>query len=378
MMLIMPYILYRNLLYLCRAMIKRLYFFATVLLFSCGKKTETTKPYVGNISESIYASGVIKSRNQYQAYASASGIIQKVFVSEGDTVSKGTALLSIVNDAQRLNKENAALTASFADLNANQGKLMDAQLNIDLAKSKLKNDSALLARQKTLWQQNIGSKVELEQRELAYQNSKNGYYAARVQYEDLKRQLQLNAAQSQKNLQISTKLASDFTLRSDIDGIVYSLPLKAGELVGPQSVLATIGDAQHFVLEMQVDEYDILKVQKGLKVWVTMDSYKGKVFEAIVSKIDPLMNERSKSFLVEATFIQQPERLYPNLSFEANIVLQSKEKALLIPRNYLYKDSFVLHKNGDKIAVKTGLKDYKMIEILSGISSSDELQKPTE
>jgi HlyD family secretion protein len=378
MMLIMPYILYRNLLYLCRAMIKRLYFFATVLLFSCGKKTETTKPYVGNISESIYASGVIKSRNQYQAYASASGIIQQVFVSEGDTVSKGTALLSIVNDAQRLNKENAALTASFADLNANQGKLMDAQLNIDLAKSKLKNDSALLARQKTLWQQNIGSKVELEQRELAYQNSKNGYYAARVQYEDLKRQLQLNAAQSQKNLQISTKLASDFTLRSDIDGIVYSLPLKAGELVGPQSVLATIGDAQHFVLEMQVDEYDILKVQKGLKVWVTMDSYKGKVFEAIVSKIDPLMNERSKSFLVEATFIQQPERLYPNLSFEANIVLQSKEKALLIPRNYLYKDSFVLHKNGDKIGVKTGLKDYKMIEILSGISSSDELQKPTE
>ena len=374
----MPYILYRNLLYLCRAMIKRLYFFATVLLFSCGKKTETTKPYVGNISESIYASGVIKSRNQYQAYASASGIIQQVFVSEGDTVSKGTALLSIVNDAQRLNKENAALAASFADLNANQGKLMNAQLNIDLAKSKLKNDSALLARQKTLWQQNIGSKVELEQRELAYQNSKNGYYAARVQYEDLKRQLQLNAAQSQKNLQISTKLASDFTLRSDIDGIVYSLPLKAGELVGPQSVLATIGDAQHFVLEMQVDEYDILKVQKGLKVWVTMDSYKGKVFEAIVSKIDPLMNERSKSFLVEATFIQQPERLYPNLSFEANIVLQSKEKALLIPRNYLYKDSFVLHKNGDKIGVKTGLKDYKMIEILSGISSSDELQKPTE
>lgn len=378
MMLIMPYILYRSLLYLCRAMIKRLFFFATILLFSCGKKAETTKPYVGNISESIYASGVIKSLNQYQAYASVSGIIQQVFVSEGDTLSKGTAILSIVNDAQRLNKENAALAASFADLNANQGKLMDAQLKIDLAKSKFKNDSALLARQKILWQQNIGSKVELEQRELAYQNSKNGLYAARVQYEDLKRQLQLNAAQSQKNLQISTKLASDFTLRSDIDGIVYSLPLKAGELVGPQSVLATIGDAQHFVLEMQVDEYDILKVQKGLKVWVTMDSYKGKVFEAIVSKIDPLMNERSKSFLVEATFTQQPERLYPNLSFEANIVLQSKEKALLIPRNYLFKDSFVLKKNGDKIGVKTGLKDYKMIEILSGISTSDELQKPTE
>lgn len=359
-------------------MMKRLLYIGSLCLLSCGKKTETTKPHIGAITESIYASGLIKTQNQYQAYASASGIIQQVFVSEGDTVRKGSAVLSIVNDAQRLNKENAALAASFADLNVNQGKLMDAQLNIDLAKSKFKNDSALLARQRTLWQQNIGSKVEVEQRELAFQNSKNALYAARVQYEDLKRQLQLNAAQSQKNLQISTKLANDFTLRSDIDGIVYSLPLKAGELVGPQSVLATIGDAQHFILEMQVDEYDILKVQKGLKVLVSMDSYKGKVFEAVVSKIDPLMNERSKSFLVEATFIQQPERLYPNLSFEANIVLQAKEKALLIPRNYVLKDSFVLKKNGEKVAVTTGLKDYKMIEILSGINAEDELKKPSE
>jgi HlyD family secretion protein len=359
-------------------MMKRLLFLGSLCLLSCGKKTETTKPHIGAITESIYASGTIKSLNQYQAYASVNGIIQHIYVSEGDLVQKGAAILSIVNDAQTLSKENAALAANFADLNANQGKLMNAQLNIDLAKSKLKNDSALLTRQKTLWQQNIGSKTELEQRELAFQNANNALYAARVQYEDLKRQLQLNAAQSQKNLQISTKLASDFTLHSDIDGVVYSLPLKVGELVGPQSVLATIGDAKHFVLEMQVDEYDILKVEKGLKVLVTMDSYKGKVFEAVVSKIDPLMNERSKSFLVEATFTQQPERLYPNVSFEANIILQSKVNVLLIPRNYLLKDSFVMKKNGDKVAVRTGLKDYKMIEILSGINAEDELKKPTE
>lgn len=359
-------------------MMKQLLFISALFLFSCGKKTETIKPRVAPITESIYASGLVKSQNQYQAFATVNGIIQDILLNEGDTVKKGTPILTIVNDAQRLSKENAELAANFADLNVNQGKLNDAQQNIELAQRKLKNDSSLLARQQVLWQQNIGSKIELEQRELAFQNSKSALYSARVKYEDLKRQLVLNAAQSQKNLQISSRLASDFTLRSDIDGIVYQLPKKKGELVTAQTPLAIIGDAEHFVLEMQVDEYDILKVEKGLKVLVTMDSYKGKVFDAVVTKIDPLMNERSKTFLVEATFTQAPERLYPNVSFEANIILQTKDKALLIPRNYVINDSFVLKKNGDKVAVKTGLKDYKMIEILSGISAEDELKNPAK
>lgn len=357
---------------------KRLLFISSLFLFSCGKKAETIKPIVAPISESIYASGLVKSQNQYQAFATVNGIIQDILLQEGDTVKKGMPILTIVNDAQRLSKENAELAANFADLDVNQGKLNDAQQNIELAQRKLKNDSSLLARQQVLWQQNIGSKVELEQRELAYQNAKSALYSARVKYEDLKRQLVLNAAQSQKTLQISSRLASDFTLRSDIDGIVYQLPKKKGELVTAQTPLAVIGDAEHFVLEMQVDEYDILKVEKGLKVLVTMDSYKGKVFDAVVTKIDPLMNERSKTFLVEATFTEAPKRLYPNVSFEANIILQTKDKALLIPRNYVLNDSFVLKKNGDKVTVKTGLKDYKMIEILSGISAGDELKNPAE
>lgn len=359
-------------------MMKRLLFISALFLFSCGKKAETIKPTLAPITESIYASGLVKSQNQYQAFATVNGLIQDILLQEGDTVKKGMAILTIVNDAQRLSKENAELAANFADLNVNQGKLNDAQQNIELAQRKLKNDSSLLARQQVLWQQNIGSKVELEQRELAFQNSKSALYSARVKYEDLRRQLVLNAAQSQKTLQISSRLASDFTLRSDIDGIVYQLPKKKGELVTAQTPLAIIGDAEHFVLEMQVDEYDILKVEKGLKVLVTMDSYKGKVFDAVVTKIDPLMNERSKTFLVEATFTEAPKRLYPNVSFEANIILQTKEKALLIPRNYVINDSFVLKENGDKVAVKTGLKDYKMIEILSGISAEDELKNPAE
>lgn len=350
----------------------------SLLLLSCKSKVEKIKPTLEPISESIYASGIVKSRDQYQAYATVNGIVEKVFVVEGDKVKKGQVILSISNEAQRLNKENAELAANFSDYNANQGKLNESKLLLELSKNKMKNDSALFFRQTALWQQQIGTKVELEQRDLAYQNSKAAYYSSLVRLADLKRQLDFNSLQSKKNLLISSKLESDFTLTSEIDGVVYALTKLKGELVGAQTPLATIGDATHFILEMQVDEYDILKIKQDQQVLVTLDSYKGKVFEAKVSRINPLMNERSKTFLVEALFVEQPEILYPNVTFEANIVVQSKEKALLIPRNFILNDSVVVKSNGDRLVVKTGLRDYKKIEILSGLSLDDELVNPNK
>jgi HlyD family secretion protein len=359
-------------------MICRFIIVIAVLLIGCNSKVEKIKPTLEPITESIYASGIIKSKNQYQANALVNGIIDFVYVAEGDSVRIGSPLVSISNETQKLNKENAELNAAFNTINSNQGKINEAQSAVELAKHKMKLDSSLYYRQKSLWQQQIGSKSELEQRELTYQNSKNLYYSSLIRLADLKKQLNFSAMQSQKNLLIADKLTSEYTVKSEIKGVIYSITKSRGELVGPQSPIAIIGDASNFILEMQVDELDILKIKKGLQVLVTLESYKGKVFEAKVTKINPIMNERSKTFIIEAEFIEKPEILYPNISFEANIVIQIKKEALLIPRNYLINDSFVFNSQGKKISVKTGLKDYQKIEILNGLKVSDEIILPTE
>jgi multidrug efflux pump subunit AcrA (membrane-fusion protein) len=197
-----------------------------------------------------------------------------------------------------------------------------------------------------------------------------------MKYRDVVKQLTFNALQSRNNLAISKKNESDFTIRSEINGKVYSLYKEAGEMVNPQTAVALVGDASIFLLELQVDEYDIARIREGQSVLVSMDSYKGQVFEATVSKIYPAMNERSKSFSVEATFVTQPPLLYPNLTAEANIVIREKKKALTIPVNYLVNDSTVLLSKNKNRIVKTGLKDYQKVEILSGLTASDIIYKP--
>ena len=356
----------------------RILLILTLFLFSCNRDIDTIKPSIEPISQSVYASGAIKSKDQYQAFAAVSGIINQVFVIDGDTVKIGDPILTISNEVQKLNTENAKISAEYNDLSVNQGKLNEASALIEFSKNKLKNDSVLLYRQKSLWEQGVGTKVELEQRELAYQNSKNTFNSSLIRYNDLKRQLSFASSQARKNLSISQTLSNDFTLKSEVDGIVYSIDKSKGEIVSPQTPLAVIGNANQFILEMQVDENDILKVKDGLKVLVNLDSYKGKVFEGVVTRINPIMNERSKTFLVEAEFVQSPKKLFPNISFEANIIIETKDKAMLIPRSYLLKDSLLIKKNGDTIKVRTGLSDYQKIEIVSGLSSDDELIRPIQ
>jgi multidrug efflux pump subunit AcrA (membrane-fusion protein) len=147
-------------------------------------------------------------------------------------------------------------------------------------------------------------------------------------------------------------------------------------MVSQQTPVAIIGDANFFYLELQVDENDISLINTGMKVFVTLDSYRDSLYEARVSRIYPIMNERSRTFIVEAEFTKRPSRLFPHLSAEASIVIKSRENTLNIPRDYLINDSFVLLKSGKKIAVKTGLKDYNRVEIISGLHAEDELIKP--
>lgn len=353
-------------------------FYILFLLISCNKDEHKLHPSLEPVTESVYASGVVKSKNQYQVYSAASGIISRILVSKGDIISKGTPLMQITNTAAKLNTENAMLNARYASLASNKEKLNELDIAIGLAKTKLDNDLSLLQRQKNLWAQRIGTSNELDARELAYKSSENAYQTAKLRFAELQKQITFQQEQSQKTLEISRTASGDFTVRSQRDGKVYDILKETGEMVTTANPVAIVGAANDFLLELQIDEYDITSIRTGQKMLLTMDSYKGRIFEAVVSKVIPVMNERSKSFTIEAEFIKPPAVLYPNLTCEANIVIRKKEKALTIPRNYLMPGDHVLLENHEKRKVVTGLKDYQKVEIISGLQASDVIIMPEE
>ncbi|HYK77647.1 MAG TPA: efflux RND transporter periplasmic adaptor subunit [Daejeonella sp.] len=356
----------------------KLIFLLPLLLQCCNNKKEVVKARISTITESVYASGIIKAQQQYQVFSTVNGILQKKYVTEGQEVKKGDPLFLIENQTPILNTENARLALELSQKNAsaNSAQLQELETILNTAKDKLQNDSIMFFRQKNLWSQNVGSRTDLEQRQLAYTSSKNNYQAALNRFQQAKLQLSTEYQQAQNNLRISKHQEGYYTIRSETDGQVYNILKELGEMVSPQTPIAILGEESNFLLEMQVDEYDIAKTRLGQEVLVTMDSYKNQVFKAEVSKIYPIMDNRSRTFTVEAIFSQPPPKLYPNLTLEANIIIQTHKNALIIPREYLVNDHYVLIKPDKKVKVTTGLSDYKYVEITSGLDTSQQIYKP--
>jgi HlyD family secretion protein len=348
------------------------------MLFSCQKKQEKIQPTMQGITQSVYASGVVKSKNQYKVFSSVNGLVNDILVSEGDVVKKGDVLVKINNTTAQLNVENARLTANYNAANANEEKLNELQITINLAKAKMDEDAALQQRQQNLWNENIGTKNELEQRQLAYKNSATAYEAAKLKYAQAQKQTQFQEKQSKKNVELSSAITNEYIIKSNTNGKVYSVLIKKGEMVNTINPVAIVGNDTNFIIELQVDEYDITNIKIGQKILLHLDSYKGKVFEAAVTKINPILNEKTKSFLIEANFITQPAIVVPYLTCEANIIIATKEKAILIPRNYLLEGDSVWIEPNKKKKVTIGLKDYEKVEILSGISATDFILKPKD
>jgi HlyD family secretion protein len=358
---------------------RSLFFLLIFSVLSCSKKSaEETKPTLGDVTESVYASGVIKADGQYTVLSTVNGTLQKVNVIAGQSITKGQSLFELESDKAELNTENALLAYQLS-LQSNryiQDKISEMEMKVQSAKDKLTLDESIYNRNKNIKNQGGISEVDFERVALAFKSSKINYESAKKQLSQLKAQLENDQNRNKINLKINQKSQSDFSVKSAFSGKLFDVLVKEGTLITPQTPLAIIGKADSFLLELEVDENDMVRVTLGQKVLVTMDSYKGQVFDAVVDKIYPIMDERSRTFKIEAHFIKPPDKLYPNLTAETNVIIQIKKNTITIPKSYLIQNKYVLVNNDEKREVKVGLSDYQKVEILEGLKSEETIYMP--
>lgn len=349
------------------------------LCFSCGEKQEMIFPTKSRLTESVYSSVTIQPDSLYQAYAAVNGILERNWVEEGDSVTPGTPLVQIINTAPKLLTENAKFVLNLAEENysGSAGILKSIQEEIKSAELALHNDSINYFRQKNLWEKNIGSRVQFENRKLSYELSKNKVQLLKKNYERTEKELLTNLQQAKNNYRTSQISSNDFTVTSKINGKVYAIYKNPGEIVNTMEPLAAVGSAKNFIIELLVDEGDIVKIRVGQKTLVTLDAYGTEVFEAEVSKINPKKDERSQTFKIEALFMHPPEKLYPGLAGEGNIVIAEKENALTIPREFLMDGNQVQTEEGS-VTVVVGLQNLERVEILEGIDERTKILKPEQ
>ncbi len=353
--------------------------FSLLFLLGCGNEQKKIQPEKINLTESVYSSVTVQPDSLYQAYAIVAGILDNNLLEEGDLVNKGTPLLQIINTSPKLNSDNARLAMQLAQENYNGSSAILGGIEDEIrsATLSLKNDSINYFRQKNLWEQKIGSKVEFDNRKLAYEISQNNLQLLKSKFARTKNELSTQVAQAKNNYKTAQVSTKDFTVTSKINGKVYALYKNRGENVTTMEPLASVGSANDFIIEMLVDEVDIVKLSVGQKSLITLDAYGSEAFEAKIRKIYPRKDERSQTFKVEAVFIDPPSKLYPGLAGEGNIIIAEREGVLAIPKAYLIEGNKVRTNDG-LVSVKIGLQNMDKVEILEGIDQNTSLLKPEE
>lgn len=350
-----------------------------VILFisGCTSTEESIQPEMKSITESVYASVAIQPAEAYQVHSAVTGIIDRIYHEEGDTIRKGDPILQITNTNPELNLENAKLSLDMAQKAYSGGSnvLKELEDEIEIAQLKLTNDSINFIKQRNLWEKNIGTQNTFEARELTYNTSKSNLAILLNRYQRTKDDLRIQLEQAENNYKNALNKKEEHLILSLIDGRIYSLLKEPGEMVSPQEPLAIIGKTNDFIIEMSVDEVDIAKLELDQTVIVALDAYPDQSFEAKVSKIYPQKNTATQTFTVEAVFDKQPTKLFSGLSGEANIVISTNTNALVIPRTYLTTEGEVQTDEG-LIKVQIGLMDLQMVEILSGISADTNIYLP--
>lgn len=347
------------------------------IIFSCSNDKDKILPTERLLTESVYSSVTIQPDSLYQAYAIVSGILDTNFVEEGDTVLKDEAIIQIINHAPKLNAQNAKYSLELARENyyGSAAVLNGIMDQIKAAQLRYKNDSINYFRQKNLWEQKIGSKIDYDTKKLNYELSQNNLQTLQNSYYRTKNELQTALRQSENNYQTALIGTKDFTVKSKINGKVYAIYKEPGEIVNTQEPLASIGSATNFIIDMLVDEVDIVRIKINQEVLIHLDAYKDNIFKGKVSKIYPKKDERNQTFRIEAVFENPPEVLYPGLSGEANIIIAKKDKVLTIPQAYLMDDNKL--KTDDGITtIKVGLQNLEYIEVLEGITKDTHIYKP--
>ncbi len=346
-------------------------FTLTIISITGCKNKESTFPVRKNIVEAVFASGNIITENQYIITSQAEGYLSKSFFNEGDSVKTGQILFRIENEAIPEQLANAEENYQYAVSNINTKSPVLEQVIAQKTQieNKLKTDSLNFVRHQKLVQSGAVSQVDYEKAKVNFENSKQDLVSINNQISDTKNKLQLEVSKNKANLAAQQNTSSFYEIKADMDGVVFQIHKKPGELVKKGESVAEIGSGK-FISKLYVVEEDINKLKLGKEVYIELNSEKNKSYKAHLSKIYPYFDNKDQSFIAEATFIESIANLKSGTQLQANIKTNEKDNALVIPTEYLIPGDFILDKKNERIKVTVGIRTAEWIEILSGADDS--------
>lgn len=323
---------------------------------------QTESAEVTDLVKKTVATGSIVPRREVEVKPKVTGVLAELYVKAGDVVKQGAPLgkISIIPDAMQINQgESGVRTAQIAFDNAKR----ELDRNEELFKRGVVADAEL---------QRFRTEFALRKQELASAGS--------------------NLQLVREGATRGQGTASTLIVTATVDGTVIDVPVKVGFSViqannfNPGTTVAVIADMDDMIFEGRVDEAEVAKISKGMKLAIKVGAIEKEKLEGKLEEIAPKgkLIEGAIQFEIKAAVTKKEGiQVRANYSANADIVLDEKKQVLAIREALVqYKDDkpFVEVETEPqtfvKRDVKLGLSDGIKVEVLEGVTKTDKIKIP--
>ncbi|MBT4904923.1 MAG: efflux RND transporter periplasmic adaptor subunit [Flavobacteriaceae bacterium] len=339
--------------------------YATVFFIKSNSKPavqyDTETALITSIEMKSVATGKVIPEDEVEIKPQISGIIQTLYVEEGDNVKTGDLLAKV------------KVVPNEQSLNSAKGRLANTKILMENAKIEFN-------RNKGLFEKEIISQQDFQNAELNYSRAKQ------------------DVANADSDLQI-IKLGSaggsataNTNIRATVSGTVLEMPIKEGDQVVESNTfnngttIAIIADLSKMIFEGKVDEAEVGKLKIGMPLSVNLGAIQDKEFEAKLKFIAPKGNEEQGAvqFKIEGdVYLDDDFFVRAGYSANASLVLERKDSILAISEALLqfdkkteepYVEVLIKDQEFERKDIKTGISDGINVEVLSGITLEDKIK----
>ncbi|EKN5910054.1 TPA: efflux RND transporter periplasmic adaptor subunit [Yersinia enterocolitica] len=330
----------------------------------------------GDIERNVMASGSLKPSLQVNVGAQVNGQLTKLYVKQGDRVTRGQLLAEIDPTLQQneLRKSEAELQSAQAQKQASQALLRQYLLEF--------------RRQQTLAKEGSGVKSALEK--------------AQAQYDSQLAQLHVNEAQIvQSQMAMETAKANlGFTrIMAPIDGEVLGIVTKEGQTIVSSQTAPTIlvlANVDIMTVHTRISETDILKVSVGQPLWFYVVADPERRYDSRMDAIQEASAESLREDSSGSANNQQPSAVYYNgifnianqerllrtsMTAQVFIITAQAKNVLRVPLSALgeqqpdkrYRVQIINGKQTSVRWVSVGLRNAQYAEVKAGLAQGDQV-----
>jgi macrolide-specific efflux system membrane fusion protein len=370
-------------------------------------QTRTTTVEKGTLITSISATGTITSSNKSAITTGATGTIKKVYVKNGDTVTKGQKIADITLDDDGIYNQTIAW-ANYTSMLQKEKQAIADQTSADIqmwqdrqavldAQEEYNNMTAGAWNPKTKAEYTYNEKAIVEK---TLDEVKKKFTADETTYNNYAAVI-AKAKQQTANAYDNYKKVSS-TIYAPVAGIVSNLSLADGVIISNSSDSITVSTGTNsnensssvtshtvgsitnpkgqYQATLSLTESDIVKIKSGQKVTLTMDAFSGVTFTGSVLSVDVAGSSNSgvTSYSVVVLLDDTDKEIYTNMTVTATIIIDSKSDVLLIPSTAIETNSdgtstVQVIKDGvtSTVSVTLGSTNDNQTEIKSGLSEGD-------